>query len=488
MMVCITGMHRSGTSMVTRLLNICGLYLGPQDRMLPALADNPAGFWEDRAAVAINEAILSALGAGWDYLPPDLKPGWELDPALDQHREKARDLVATFAGKELWGWKDPRFCLTLPFWKPLLPDHRVVVCLRHPLAVADSLIRRNGHSAALGLHLWLEHYRLLLKHTDPGRRVVTHYDSYFPAPQGELSHLLTGLGWSVPQETIARAGKTVSDKLRHSEESSEQVAHVDLPAEVAALYEELQAEAGAGVPGTRTEKVRGHEGDEAGSAVLERNEELPGKSSTDIDHGGLQERDEPGSALHKARLDEAARLMEDGKPEAAAEICLDVLRENPLSEQAYYGLGLVAKMQGDHAGARENFQLALKQAPGSAPTTKRLAELDMIDGDMAAAQAGILGLLETDPTDIEGRHLLAQVLLQQGDFNEAIALIVGILNDDPQYWEAHLTMASLYDELERAEDVLEHVQAVLAIVPGQGDASQLLAKYSKKGTEGHHPD
>ena len=724
MMVCVTGMHRSGTSMVTRLLNICGLYLGPKDRLLPAMADNPAGFWEDRAAVVINDAILSMLGAGWDYPPTDLKPGWELDPALDQLREKARDLVATFAGKELWGWKDPRFCLTLPLWKPLLPDHRVVICLRHPLAVADSLMKRNGHSAALGLHLWLEHYRLLLKQTDPDRRVVTHYDSYFPAPQEEISRLLTGLGWSIPQETIDRAGKTVSDALRHSRQYSEQVAHVELPAAVAALYQELLAEAGtdaqlppveqeseAGLQPTATlvlatssekplvsiimlsfnaleytkkciDSVRSntsypHEliivdngskeetkdylrqlvaaasnyrlldnasnlgfaagnnqgvkaargeyilllnndvlvgqgwlddlvaalerderigmvgpitnyssglqmvaevpylGDEGfpeyaaevrrvgrgrltprrriagfallmrkalfdelqgfeesfgsgnyedddlclrvrergyaimvdegtfvhhyGSATfkanridyaasLKRNEKLFRKRWPEVDHKWLLEQDEPLTALHKARLDEAANLIEDSKPEAAAEICLDVLKENPISEQAHYGLGLVANMQGDHVGARNSFRSALKQAPASASTIKRLTELDILDGDMAAAQAGILGLLERDSADIEGRHLLAQVLLKQGDFNEAIALIVGILKDDPQYWEAHLTMASLYDELERANEVLEHVRAVLAIVPDQGDASQLLAKYSKTGTGGRPPD
>ena len=36
MTICIAGMHRSGTSMITRLLNLCGLYLGPKTELSPA--------------------------------------------------------------------------------------------------------------------------------------------------------------------------------------------------------------------------------------------------------------------------------------------------------------------------------------------------------------------------------------------------------------------------------------------------------------------
>lgn len=46
MPVCILGMHRSGTSMVARLLHHCGLALGEPDALLGAHAaavDNPRG-------------------------------------------------------------------------------------------------------------------------------------------------------------------------------------------------------------------------------------------------------------------------------------------------------------------------------------------------------------------------------------------------------------------------------------------------------------
>src|SRR5215813_13113765 len=69
--VCIAGMHRSGTSMVARLLNLAGVYLGREDELIPANQGNPEGHWEHARLVEINDAILSELGGGWDC-PPDL--------------------------------------------------------------------------------------------------------------------------------------------------------------------------------------------------------------------------------------------------------------------------------------------------------------------------------------------------------------------------------------------------------------------------------
>jgi hypothetical protein len=44
--ICIAGAHRSGTSIVTRLLHRCGFELGPESDLMPPQADNPDGFWE----------------------------------------------------------------------------------------------------------------------------------------------------------------------------------------------------------------------------------------------------------------------------------------------------------------------------------------------------------------------------------------------------------------------------------------------------------
>jgi len=60
--VCIAGMHRSGTSMVARLLSDCGVYLGSPQDLLPPQPDNPKGYFEHKGMLALNEALLEHLG------------------------------------------------------------------------------------------------------------------------------------------------------------------------------------------------------------------------------------------------------------------------------------------------------------------------------------------------------------------------------------------------------------------------------------------
>lgn len=72
-LVVVLGMHRSGTSVVTRALRSVGVSLG--DRLMPAIAGvNDKGFWEDLDIVNLNERLLSACGHVWHSVR-SLKPG-----------------------------------------------------------------------------------------------------------------------------------------------------------------------------------------------------------------------------------------------------------------------------------------------------------------------------------------------------------------------------------------------------------------------------
>jgi len=127
---CITGTHRSGTSMVARLLHTCGLDLGPESDLMPPAQDNPDGFWENLSFVAINDELLNELGGAWD-LPP--RATRFAEKKFDAMRAKARTLVSTFSRSMVWGWKDPRNSLTLPFWRAIVPELRTIIVVRNPL-------------------------------------------------------------------------------------------------------------------------------------------------------------------------------------------------------------------------------------------------------------------------------------------------------------------------------------------------------------------
>jgi hypothetical protein len=148
--VILLGMHRSGTSMVARLLERLGLFVGWRKQ-----GDHEALFF-----VALDNWLLEQAGGRWDHPEPvrDLigEPAVRA-LAVDYLRLSLRSPRAlSFLGPrrtlryrtpealaEPWGFKDPRATFTLPLWLDVFPQARVVHVMRHGVDVAESLRRRH---------------------------------------------------------------------------------------------------------------------------------------------------------------------------------------------------------------------------------------------------------------------------------------------------------------------------------------------------------
>jgi GT2 family glycosyltransferase/glycosyltransferase involved in cell wall biosynthesis len=227
--------------MLTRLLHDCGLYLGPKNELMPAQADNPDGFWEHLGFVAVNDELLNALGGAWD-LPPKVDEDFS-DPGLDPLRMKARLLIERFDSAKLWGWKDPRNSLALPFWQELLPGLKTLIIVRNPLEVAHSMRERNGTSYSLGLRLWEIYNRRLIEAASERDRLVTYYDLFFENPEAELRRIVEFVG--LPDKEIARTAALVKKRRRHTHFTVEHLIDARVAPEVIELYRALIAEASA---------------------------------------------------------------------------------------------------------------------------------------------------------------------------------------------------------------------------------------------------
>lgn len=256
--VCVLGMSRSGTSLTARILNLLGVDLGPREELMaPARRNNPAGFWEHEGIADLNEDILATLGDAprqrWRR-PPRLEEGWERDPRLERHRQEARRILRrSFARRPLWGWKDPRTCLTLPFWRDLLPEvaHlesrlRYVICIRHPLDVGDSLRTRDQVGREEGLRLWLRYLSNAIVHTAGRTRTFVSYEGYFPDWERQAAHLAEFLGLpSLSAAQRARIADHIDDGLWHHRRAGHGAEEgTELPPEVAELYALLAARCG----------------------------------------------------------------------------------------------------------------------------------------------------------------------------------------------------------------------------------------------------
>ena len=159
--ILIIGMHRSGTSMLTRMLSELGLFLGKR------LDENH----ESTFFLGLNDWVLRSAGGSWER-PEAIhallqKPGL-VDLTADYLDGMLRSpRVASFLGvkrylrhrspmqlDEPWGFKDPRTTFTLPLWLKLFPDARVLHMRRHGVDVAASLKARQEKalSAAEATH------------------------------------------------------------------------------------------------------------------------------------------------------------------------------------------------------------------------------------------------------------------------------------------------------------------------------------------------
>jgi GT2 family glycosyltransferase len=204
----IVGMHRSGTSLVASLLHSAGLHLG--DKLSPAGPGNPEGLFEDLEFVDLHSAALRSRG-----LDPD---GWEETAVLDTvpaaYAATARDLVSARSGLPLWGWKDPRTTLFLPFWERLLPAARFVFVYRAPWEVVDSLYRRGDptfqREPELAVRLWAHYNRIILDALPRlrGRAALFSLEDVVAAPEAVVERInqVLSAGLHPPRPGVYKPG------------------------------------------------------------------------------------------------------------------------------------------------------------------------------------------------------------------------------------------------------------------------------------------
>ncbi|MBT9267038.1 sulfotransferase [Pseudomonas sp. MG-9] len=179
--ILVLGMPRSGTSAVTRVLNLRGAALS--GNLLPAAKPNPKGFFESADALAIHERLLTALGRTW-FDVSEMPEGWLEHPATQKAHEELVELVRReYSDQTLWIIKEPRMCRIVPLWLRVLRSlniaPRALLVTRHPDEVASSVARMVGEEQWGPRHteiLWLEYFFEAEKATREIPRSIITYD------------------------------------------------------------------------------------------------------------------------------------------------------------------------------------------------------------------------------------------------------------------------------------------------------------------------
>jgi hypothetical protein len=194
--VLVLGMHRSGTSVVSRALIALGVCFG--DALLEPASDNPKGFFEDKDINALNVAILRALDCQWHTILIPIKDELRIH---GNYAGRAAELLRNkFSQEPMWGLKEPRITRLLPIWVAAMADidarYLYLLVNRNPLSVADSLAARNGIPRAKALALWAVHQMDGLAAVVESEGLVVDYDQIINQPSVELDRLSRYIGRS----------------------------------------------------------------------------------------------------------------------------------------------------------------------------------------------------------------------------------------------------------------------------------------------------
>ena len=203
--VLVAGMHRSGTSALTRCLSLLGCDL-PKTLVPASRFDNELGFWESEPIIKLNEEILASAGSTWNDWTP-FNPDWFDSPGSDEFRERAQEILKDeFGNSRLFVLKEPRICRLLGFWIEAVQvfgaTPLVVSPIRNPLEVAASLERRNKMDPAVSQLIWLRHV-LDAEFSSRGlKRAYVRYDDILREWQMTAVKLGKDLGISWPRRSM----------------------------------------------------------------------------------------------------------------------------------------------------------------------------------------------------------------------------------------------------------------------------------------------
>lgn len=216
----VLGMHRSGTSAVSRVLNLLGADL--PSRTLGPDASNATGYWEPPELYRIHDQMLARAGSRWDDWQPFDRSALDEYDVVGIVNALLEFHAREFGKSSLFVIKDPRICRFVPLWLEVLARFSAapsaVIPVRHPSAVAQSLHARDGIPLAQSYLTWLRHVVDAEHATRHLPRTFVDYDSLLTDWRAQVGRMANDLGLTWPnalQDVEEAVDRFLSTELRH---------------------------------------------------------------------------------------------------------------------------------------------------------------------------------------------------------------------------------------------------------------------------------
>ena len=217
-LIFVLGVGRSGTSALTRVLSLCGVYL--PSPLTEAGVGNEKGHFEPSVALEFNDRFLRRIGLTWYDPTVRLQSGLSIpQEAAADLRGEIDDFLAAHAGMSPLVIKEPRITALTPYWFAAAAAAgwtiKIVVAVRHPGEVQASLSRRDGISGDLADALWLKYNLLAEKASRPYPRVFVDYNDLLADWEAEVRRIANCINVRLGHDQRATVAAFLDSSLRH---------------------------------------------------------------------------------------------------------------------------------------------------------------------------------------------------------------------------------------------------------------------------------
>ena len=219
--IIICGMHRCGTSLISRILNGLGVFMGSD------LEENH----ESISISALNDELLKYTHSYWDQIDGafsffDNKEACRQLSQVLENTISTKPFFKPYLGKQkikdikYWGWKDPRNTITFPLWLSAFPNAKILFIYRNGIDTAASLIaREKKHNFDVtvpaystrsanymgAFSLWNDYNTFFLKHKEkitPKNLLEIKYEDFLIEPEKFLHAISNFIGFTIDNEII----------------------------------------------------------------------------------------------------------------------------------------------------------------------------------------------------------------------------------------------------------------------------------------------
>ena len=217
--ILVVGPSRSGTSAITRTLNLLGAAL--PSNLAPPADHNPTGFWESTSIVNMHSYVLHLHNVWWGSFQNTLPEEWEKGFGVHTIRENIPHILSSIWDKPLWVVKDPRLCRTIPMWKALDKPLVVIIAARHPSETIQSIEKTS--TGVDCLEFWTRMMESALDNTVTFPRCVVRYERLLEDWESEIENVIQSLDLklTINGETRWKVNQFLNPSLRHFKPTSD---------------------------------------------------------------------------------------------------------------------------------------------------------------------------------------------------------------------------------------------------------------------------